>query len=51
MGVTSKNYSFTINEDLTIDEITGIIVSKKVKLIEGQTEKITATLTEGINGK
>ena len=32
--VTSKNYSFTINEDLTIDEITGIIVSKKeVKLI------------------
>ena len=50
--VTSKNYSFTINEDLTIDEITGIIVSKKeVKLIEGQTEKITATLTEGINGK
>ena len=39
--VTSKNYAFTINEDLTIDEITGIIVSKKeVKLIEGQTEKI-----------
>ena len=50
--VTSENYAFTINEDLTIDEITGIIVSKKeVKLIEGQTEKITATLTEGINGK
>ena len=49
--VSGKNI-FTINEDYTIDTISGIGLSKKeVKMLKGQTEKITATLTEGINGK
>ena len=42
---------FTINEDYTIDTISGIGLSKKeVKLLKGQTETITATLTEGVSG-
>ena len=48
--VSGKNI-FTINEDYTIDTISGIGLSKKeVKLLKGQTETITATLTEGVSG-
>ena len=48
--VSGKNI-FTINEDYTIDTISGIGLSKKeVKLLNGQTETITATLTEGVSG-
>ena len=48
--VSGKNI-FTINKDYTIDVISGIGLSKKeVKLLNGQTETITATLTEGVSG-
>ena len=48
--VSGKNI-FTINEDYTIDTVSGIGLSKKeVKLLKGQTETITATLTEGVSG-
>ena len=48
--VSGKNI-FTINEDYTIDTISGIGLSKKeVKMLKGQTETITATLTEGVSG-
>ena len=48
--VSGKNI-FTINEDYTIDTISGIGLSKKeVKLLKGQTETITVTLTEGVSG-
>ena len=48
--VSGKNI-FTINKDYTIDTISGIGLSKKeVKLLNGQTETITATLTEGVSG-
>ena len=49
--VVSGKSIFTINEDYTIDTISGIGLSKKeVKLLKGQTETITATLTEGVSG-
>ena len=49
--VTTGKYTFTINEDFTIEEVSGITISKKeVKLLNGQTETITATLTEGVSG-
>ena len=48
--VSGKNI-FTINEDYTIYTVSGIGLSKKeVKLLKGQTETITATLTEGVSG-
>ena len=48
--VSGKNI-FTINEDYTIDTISGIGLSKKeVKMLKGQTETITAILTEGVSG-
>ena len=49
--VTSGKNIFTINEDLTIDQVSGIGLSKKeVKLFNGESETITATLSEGITG-
>ena len=41
-----------INEDYTVEEISGIGLSKKeIKLASGENETITATLTEGTTGK
>ena len=49
--VTSGKNIFTINEDLTIDQVSGISLSKKeVKLLNGESETITATLSEGVTG-
>ena len=49
--VTSGKNIFTINEDLTIDQVSGIGLSKKeVKLYNGESETITASLTEGVVG-
>ena len=48
---TSGKNIFTINEDLTIDQVSGIGLSKKeVKLFNGESETITASLTEGVSG-
>ena len=50
--VISDKYIFRINEDYTVEEISGIGLSKKeLKLFNGQSETITATLTEGTTGK
>ena len=49
--VTSGKNIFTINEDLTIDQVSGIGLSKKeVKLYNGESETLTASLTEGVVG-
>ena len=49
--VVSDKYIFRINEDYTVEEISGIGLSKKeLKLFNGQSETITATLTEGVTG-
>ena len=49
--VSNGKYTFTINEDLTIEEVSGISLSKKeVKLLNGESETITATLSEGVTG-
>ena len=49
--VVSGNYMFRINEDLSIDEISGVGISKKeLKLLNGESEILTATVTEGITG-
>ena len=49
--VVSDKYLFRINEDYTVEEISGIGLSKKeLKLFNGQSETITATLTEGVTG-
>ena len=50
--VVSDKYIFRINEDYTVEEISGIGLSKKeIKLASGENETITATLTEGTTGK
>ena len=50
--VVSDKYIFRINEDYTVEEVNGISLSKKeIKLISGENETITATLTEGTTGK
>ena len=49
--VVSDKYIFRINEDYTVEQISGIGLSKKeLKLFNGQSETITATLTEGVTG-
>ena len=49
--VVSDKYIFRINEDYTVEEISGIGLSKKeIKLASGENETITATLTEGVTG-
>ena len=49
--VVSDKYIFRINEDYTVEEISGIGLSKKeLKLFSGESETITATLTEGVTG-
>ena len=49
--VVLDKYLFRINEDYTVEEISGIGLSKKeLKLFNGQSETITATLTEGVTG-
>ncbi len=49
--VVSDKYLFRINEDYTVEEISGIGLSKKeLKLFSGESETITATLTEGVTG-
>ena len=49
--VVSNKYIFRINEDYTVEEISGIGLSKKeIKLASGENETITATLTEGVTG-
>ena len=49
--IVSDKYIFRINEDYTVEEISGIGLSKKeLKLFNGQSETITATLTEGVTG-
>ena len=49
--VVSDKYLFRINEDYTVEQISGIGLSKKeLKLFNGQSETITATLTEGVTG-
>ena len=50
-NVVSDGYMFRINEDLSIDKILGIGISKKkLKLLKGESETLTATVTEGITG-
>ena len=50
--VSDGKYIFRINEDYTVEEISGIGLSKKeIKLASGENETITATLTEGTTGK
>ena len=50
--VTDDKYIYRINEDYTVEEVNGISLSKKeIKLISGENETITATLTEGTTGK
>ena len=49
--IVSDKYIFRINEDYTVEEISGIGLSKKeIKLASGENETITATLTEGVTG-
>ncbi len=49
--VVSGKYMFRINEDLSIDEISGVGISKKeLKLLNGESETLTATVTEGVTG-
>ena len=50
--VSDGKYIYRINEDYTVEEVEGINLSKKeIKLISGENETITATLTEGTTGK
>ena len=50
-GVTLEGDMFRINEDLSIDEISGIGISKKeLKLLNGESETLTAIVTEGVTG-
>ena len=50
--VSDDKYIYRINEDYTVEEVKGISLSKKeIKLISGENETITATLTEGTTGK
>ena len=50
--VSDGKYIYRINEDYTVEEVNGISLSKKeIKLISGENETITATLTEGTTGK
>ena len=49
--VTLDGYMFRINENLSIDEISGVGISKKeLKLLNGASEALTATVTEGVTG-
>ena len=49
--VTLDGYMFRINENLSIDEISGVGISKKeLKLLNGESETLTATVTEGVTG-
>ena len=49
--VTLDGYMFRINENLSIDEISGVGISKKeLKLLNGASETLTATVTEGVTG-
>ena len=50
--VSDGKYIYRINEDYTVEEVEGINLSKKeIKLVSGENETITATLTEGTTGK
>ena len=50
--VSDGKYIYRINEDYTVEEVNGTSLSKKeIKLISGENETITATLTEGTTGK
>ena len=50
--VTDDKYIYRINEDYTVEEVQGINLSKKeIKLVSGESETITATITEGTIGK
>ena len=50
--VADDKYIYRINEDYTVEEVQGISLSKKeIKLVSGESETITATLTEGTTGK
>ncbi len=50
--VVYDKYIFTIDENYGVEEVNGISLSKKeIKLISGENETITATLTEGTTGK
>ena len=49
--VADDKYIYRINEDYTVEEVQGISLSKKeIKLVSGESETITATLTEGVTG-
>lgn len=49
--VTAKGFKFQIKEDGTIEEVNGISLSAtKLKIITGESETISATLTEGLTG-
>ena len=49
--VTLDGYMFRINENLSIDEISGVGISKKeLKLLNGASETLTVTVTEGVTG-
>ena len=49
--VTLDGYMFRINENLSIDEISGVGISRKeLKLLNGASETLTATVTEGVTG-
>ena len=51
LGSSIRQHLFRINEDYTVEQISGIGLSKKeLKLFNGQSETITATLTEGVTG-
>ena len=50
--VVYDKYIFTKDENYGVEEVNGISLSKKeIKLISGENETITATLTEGTTGK
>ena len=50
--VADDKYIYRINEDYTVEEVQGISLSKKeIKLVSGESETITATLTEETTGK
>ena len=48
--IEGKN-AFVINEDYSVEEITGIILSKEIRLEPGQSETITVILGDDATGK
>lgn len=50
--VTYKGYKYKIDEEGNIEEVNGISLNKtSIKMVQGQKETITATLTEGVSGE